>query len=189
MEPVTDMSNKMNGFLKRHWFNIILSLALISLFFYLIPGQEKFYLEPDIKIAKSKSHTALIVVGIVLVGLGLILGLRQLRKFKDILICLMYFAVFFWMFYLVFQPFFLYGTLLLNRAGTNESIKKKYRVFYYEDNKKDLLLYDFHLKKGFSSNKLAKTNDSLKIATNDIITISFNKGLLGINCNPKITAD
>lgn len=171
--------------LKKYRFNIIVLLVLIGLLFFFIPNEEGRYLRTDIEEIRNKSRTLLFCTEIIFLTILLFFGLRQLKKITDIFYLIIGLGCMGLSLFLLFDSIFLSTTLFLNKLSNNQIIDKKYKVVYV-DNSKHLLLWDNELKSSVQADQLIKATDKVKIKESDTVIVSFKKGLLGFNYDPKI---
>lgn len=176
----------MIDFLKKYRVNIILLLVLTGLMLYFIPTEQSRYLQPDIDTIESKSHSVLLWTEMILFAILFTFGRRQLKKFPDFIFLVVGLSCLALTLFFVFDSIFLSTTFLLNRLSKNQKVYKKYKVVYVDSNNKNLLLWDDSLKKGIRADQLIKKIDSRDIKVTGTIIVSFTKGLLGFNFDPKI---
>jgi len=165
---------------------MLLIVILTVVIFIFIPNQESHYLKPDADIIKKKSHTALIWTEIILFGTILLLLIRGFKKISEALYSIAGLGLFALGFFFLFDSIFLSATFLLNKLSIRQTFEKKYTVVYINYDQKDLLLRDDSLNKIIQGDKLLRQDNNYRIKISDTLTVSFSKGLLGFNCDPKI---
>ncbi|MBA4197573.1 MAG: hypothetical protein C0459_08465 [Chitinophaga sp.] len=173
-------------FIKRYWLNILLLAILNILIWLIIPYQERKYLQPDIDSIKEKSNLILILTEVILFGSTLIFfTVKNFKSPKKILFSIFNIAMLSLAVFLFFTSIFLAGTLFLNSLSKNQIVDKKYSIIYIDSNKTDLLLWDITENLSVQNHGVISTKHLKNINLNDTIILTFKKGLLGVNFDPK----
>lgn len=176
----------MINFLKKYWLNISIGCLLTVLIFFFIPNEENRYLESEIGLIKKKSHLVLLWTEIILFGSIFILVLIKTKKISELFFSIFGILLLALTFFFIFDSIFLSSAFFLNKLTTSKIVDKKYTVTYLDKDKKYLMLYDNTIQESITADKLLLTNDHLEINMRDTITISFKKGLLDFNFDPRI---
>lgn len=142
-------------------------------------------MDADLKLLKAMSNKVLLwtlVVGTVVLLFFVVKDATGRKQVGNGIVGVVVFVL---PFFFVLKPLFLSAFLLLNVLG-NEKTQKQYAVaFFIEEDKKSPMLYDVATNKIVSNNiqgldKVAKQN------TGDIVMVTFYKGMLGYNFDPRI---
>jgi len=170
----------MIDYLKKRWIWFLFMALLAIILFILTPQQEKSYLQPELKAIEKRS---LIIVFILFGVLSLFAAFyffrhSKLSEITDLLGTisgLLFFA------YFIFNPFFKYAFLSLNKIKKNEVIEKRIIVATFNNDKSCLVFFDME-----SKEILPLQKDQIKVDTNgftkaDTIKLEFKKGLFGYN--------
>lgn len=88
-------------------------------------------------------------------------------------------------FFLFFTSIFLAAALFLNSLSKNQTVDKKYSVVYIDSSRTDLLLWDIAEKISIPNHGIIPINDLKNINLKDTVILTFQKGLLGFNFDPK----
>lgn len=73
----------------------------------------------------------------------------------------------------------------MNSLSKNQIVDKKYSIIYIDSNKTDLLLWDITENLSVQNHGVISTKHLKNINLNDTIILTFKKGLLGVNFDPK----
>jgi uncharacterized membrane protein len=177
----------MIDFLKKYRLNILTVLVLAGLLLFFIPNEESHYLQPDIDKIKNKSQSVLFWTELILFGVLFIFGLRQLKKITDFFYLIAGLGLFALTFFFFFDSVFLSSTFFLNKLSKSNTVDKTYNVVFIDQDKKSLLLWDNSLNESVQADRLlTQENRNLSLKLRDTVTVSFSKGLLGFNFDPKI---
>lgn len=174
----------MIGFLKKYGLNIALLAILTALILYLIPHEEKHYLQPEIDSVKKIAHSVAIWVAIIVFVLLFLLRLKQINKMRDFfsslaLVAIVSVAAFFLMETVLFP-----ATLLINRLSTSTTVDKNYTVMYIDTTHKTVLLWDAETEEKLQADRFFPTLKKKRIENRQMITVQYGEGLLGFNVNP-----
>jgi len=120
----------------------------------------------------------------------LFIVLRKIKKKSEIGNALIGIVVLSLSLYLVFKPVFLSSFLLLNRIELSRNIVKNYTtIFFIEADKKTPGIYDFRTKRSLFRENIKGIEQLQNLQLGDTVIITFKKGLLGFNFDPKIKVE
>lgn len=177
----------MANFIKKYWLAILLFAVFTVLIWLIIPYQERNYLQPDIDKIKEKSNVVLIWTELILFGSTFIyLFIKNLRSLEKMVVITFNVIMLSLAAFLSFNLIFLSATLFLNGFSKGETIDKKYSVAYINDDKNNLLLWDMNANIAIQSNGIILPDDIKKLKLKDTVIVSFKKGLLGFNSEPRV---
>ena len=159
---------------------------MTSLVWLIIPYQERNYIQPDIDTIKEKSNLVLIWTEIILFGSAFIfLSVKNFRSLEKMVVITFNLIMLSLALFLFFTSIFLSATLFLNSFSKNQTINKRYSVLYIDNDKSNLMLWDIDSRIGIQSSGIIPTNDIKNLNLRDTVILSFKKGLLGFNFDPK----
>lgn len=174
-------------FLRKYRFTIIFSLAFLILGLWIMPSQEKLYLESDYELLEKWASTFCKWFVGILVIVGLFFALKEYKSREHIGnvilgLLVLIIPVFIFLNALVFPIL-----LLLNRIDSGKSLEKKYIVTYFRgiDNERPQIFdlrHKYHL--DLENIKHTEKLDNFKVG--DTATLAFQKGLLGVGFNPEV---
>ena len=178
----------MKTFILKYKWRICFWVVYASVVLYFGPKQHDYYLDADIE-SFSKKHLlpVLIVTWIVIISLALFFLLIQIKSFKRAVAN----AVTFFLTLSVISACSLYilksvfwdAALFANRQYKKGSVTKFYIVSYMvgvEENKDTFNPYDISTRHLNFEKKLNEKLYHPGLKRNDTITLTFNKGILGI---------
>jgi hypothetical protein len=174
------------NFLKKYRLSIIVLFVLTGLLLYYIPNEKHSYLQTDIDEIEKKSHSILLWAETILLITLFVFGLRQFKKITDLLYLIFGLGCMALTLFFLFDSIFLSATFFINKLSKSKSSDKVYNVVYIDKENERLLLWDNSLRKSIQADQLLKLTDKQTINVKDTITVSFSKGLLGFNFDPKI---
>jgi hypothetical protein len=174
-------------FLIKNRFSIIFLLVLAVLLFWIMPLQEKLYLDPDYKLIKKKASTFnLWFIGIAIAAV-LIFSIKAVKKINqagNVLLFVFAMAVTLLMF---LNTVTLALFLLVNRIDLGRSVDKKYLASYLAGAEKPTpLLHDIKTTDIVPLENLKGAEKLTNYQVGDTVVISFRKGLLGVGFSPEI---
>ena len=176
----------MTGFIKKYWLNLAIGMILLVLIFYIIPAQEKSYLEAESSAIRKKANWILIWTEGVLFSIFIILALRGLKSSKEFFWLLLNLLLLALPFFFLFTSVFLSAAYFLNKLSGKETVEKVYRVSYVDNKEKYLRLWDNDSKESGRADQLLTENANGQLKPGDTVVVSFKKGLLGFNFDPRI---
>ena len=176
----------MINFLKKYRFSIIILLVLTGLLLYYIPNEKLRYFQTDIDEIEKKSHSILLWAETILFITLFLFSLRQFKKITDLFYLIFGLGCMAFTFFFLFDSIFLSATFFINKLSKPKSTDKVYNVVYIDKENNKLLLWDNSLRKSVQADQLLKLTDKKTVNVKDTITVSFSKGLLGFNFDPKI---
>jgi hypothetical protein len=177
----------MTAFLKKYKWTIFFWIIFLFIVLYFAPKQSRYYLDQDIE--QFKTHylipTLIWSFGLLLVTL-LVYWLLKTKSVKQSAIGFLSVALSFAFIIFIFQDIFLGVALFVNRQITRGTVIKTYQASFMagtDNSKNNFSLYDPLTKHISLDKKLINDlyNGSLK--QNDTITLTMNKGLLGVFYN------
>jgi len=176
----------MISFFKKYWINILLFVILTILIFFFIPNQESLYLKPEAD-TKKKFRLVLLWTELLLSVMVLYFVGRNSRKISEFLCSTGALGLIALGFFFFLDSIFLSAAFLINKLSTKQTINITYSVVYIDSARRNLLLWDNSLNKSVQADNLLTqdyTNISLKVR--DTVIVSFSKGLLGFNFDPRM---
>ncbi|PZR21374.1 MAG: hypothetical protein DI535_28395 [Citrobacter freundii] len=174
----------MNDFIKKYRYTIIWVTALCFLLFFFLPAEEERYSRQEL--IDIKHVVKMIVIGAIM-----------LLSFVSIIIIVVhqktvgsfftaFAAVAFWGLagFLFLEPIFLSGALFLNKLIKREMPAKVYIASLVEHN--TVILREEKQNNMLLMESLEKQAAKKGVAISDTVLISFKKGLLGFEFDPRI---
>ncbi len=174
-------------FLKKYWVNILVLSVLVLLLFYFLPKEKARYLQSDVELIHEKSDTILLWTVSILSAFLFFWSVKKIKKIKDVVFLILGIGIVGLAFFFFFNQVFLSATFYMNGLSKKDIVYKTYHVAFIDKYKSTLLLWDSHFKKSIIADQLLKSTDQLNINERDSVIVSFNKGILGVNFDPKIT--
>ncbi len=173
-------------FLKKYSINIIVLVVLFVLLFCCIPYQESHYLKQDMETIKHKSRVALLWVELGLFVFVMVSQIRQIRKLSDFFYLLIGCCSIGLTFFFLFSTIFLSAAYFLNSFSSNTTVYKNYKVISVDKAHNTLLIWDMDSIKHAYADLSIQRIEAAQVKESDTVVVSFKKGLLGFNFDPRI---
>jgi hypothetical protein len=174
----------MKAFLNKHKWTILFWVIFLPTVLYLVPGQSKYYLDKDISTFKTHYLQPILIWTGCVICLGLLLlWTIKTKSIKNSLAAFLTTTLTVAFFLFIFQNLFLAASLFINRRFKQGSVQKIYIANYLagaDQKRENFIPYDLAEKQFSIDEKLISKLYKVGLKQNDSITLTFDKGLLGI---------
>jgi hypothetical protein len=183
----TLLAIQMTAFLKKYKWTIFYWVILLFIVLYFAPRQSKYYLDQDIKQFKTQYLIPALIWTFGLLSIGLLVyWLLKAKSIKQSGVGFLSVALSSTFIIFIFQDIFLGVALFANRQIQRDKVIKTYQASFMagtDHSKNNFSPYDPSTKHISIDKKLINELYNVGLKQNDTITLTMNKGLLGIDFN------
>lgn len=183
----------MKTFLAKYKWAILAGIIFLAVMLYLVPQQERYYLEADVKTFRNnKLAPVLIWTGVAISLLVFIINIIKKRSLREAGTALATVAMVVAITLYVLQDLLLSGALYLNRQLKDGLVQRNYVAGYLsgtEQTAPNMVVVDLQGAQLITSRELTDKLYLVGIKEGDTVSLQFSKGLFGVPCDPAPYSD